>query len=72
MQEFDRIARPAEAAKIVGCARSTLYEWEKLPDFPTRLRLGRRASGWRVSELNAWLATRPVAGPDVGPGRAVG
>jgi len=50
------LLRPCEAAAFLGIARGTLYKWEKeRPDFPRRVRLSARASGWWRHELRAWL-----------------
>lgn len=62
---MDQIVRPHELAKRLGIARSTLYQWEKTsPGFPRRLRLGAQVSGWRWSEIEAWLARAQLSGAD--------
>ncbi|RME85089.1 MAG: AlpA family phage regulatory protein [Caldilineae bacterium] len=58
-----RILRPAEAAKALGVSRSTLYHWCKHdPDFPPRIQIGPRSTGWLESDLLAWLESRRKMG----------
>ncbi|WP_022947689.1 helix-turn-helix transcriptional regulator [Methylohalobius crimeensis] len=50
------IFRPKDAAAFLGVALSTVYRWERdLQGFPRRVKLGPRVSGWRLSDLEAWL-----------------
>lgn len=58
MPNEDFILRPNQLAARLGVCRSTVYEWSRRPDFPRRLKLGPRASGWRWSEIKAWLDQR--------------
>lgn len=53
MQE--RIIRDPEATEITGLSRTRRYELAKLGQFPQKVKLAERASGYRLSELNAWL-----------------
>lgn len=60
--EPDTILRPAEVAKRLGVSRSTLYSWDRsLPGFPKKIKLGPQVSGWRWSEITAWLDSRKAA-----------
>jgi prophage regulatory protein len=43
-----------------GVKRSTVYAKVKDGTFPPPIQLGPRAVGWKLSVLNAWLASRPV------------
>ena len=51
----DRIVRPAEASII--CARSISSMWrdERAGKFPSKIRLGQNAVGYKLSELLAWI-----------------
>lgn len=50
------ILRPKAAAEYLGITVSTLYRWAAdRPDFPKRIKMGALASGWRKSDLDAWL-----------------
>ena len=60
----DRILRFTEVLKVTGLGRSSLYRRVKAGDFPAPVRLGgehSRAVGWRRSEIEDWIATRPRA-----------
>ena len=41
--------------------RSTLYGWIKKGLFPPPIRIGPRRVAWRETEVDAWIAARPVA-----------
>ena len=64
VSEPDRILRPVELARVLGVSRSTVYDLELRPDFPRRVRLSDRVSGWRWSEIDRWLQRRQGAGRD--------
>lgn len=42
-------------------SRQWLWELERNGQFPKRVQIGPRASGWHQSEIAAWLAQRPRA-----------
>ena len=60
----DRIVRLPEACKIAGASPSTVWRWERDGHFPRRRQLvpGQAGGGvgWLLTELAAWLASRPV------------
>jgi len=58
----DRIVRDPEATAITGLSRSRRHELAKLGQFPEKVKLSERASGYRLSELTAWLESRPRSG----------
>ena len=43
---------------VTGLACSTIYLQMKNGTFPKPIKLGERAVGWRMSEINAWLEQR--------------
>lgn len=64
------VYRPQDARKAVGASHSTFYSWQdKLSPyydqtFPAPIVLGgpkARARGYIVSEIEAWLGSRPRA-----------
>ena len=59
--EEDRLVRLPEVVHLCGISRSALYEMISNGEFPVPLRIGARSVGWRFSELQAWIATRPPA-----------
>jgi prophage regulatory protein len=54
----DRIYRRPQVEALVGLSRSTLYAMMAEGTFPKPVRLGRRAVGWRASDVAEWLAAR--------------
>jgi predicted DNA-binding transcriptional regulator AlpA len=50
-----RILRTPEAAEYVGLSRSTLEKKRLAGDGPRSIRLGGRAVGYDVRDLDAWL-----------------
>lgn len=56
----DRIYRRPQVEALVGLSRSTLYAMMAEGTFPKPVRLGRRAVGWRASDVAAWLAARKI------------
>ncbi|MEO6744512.1 MAG: AlpA family phage regulatory protein [Caldimonas sp.] len=45
-----------------GLARSTIYRMVAAQTFPCPVRLGGRAVGWRLADLDRWSDSRPPAG----------
>lgn len=56
----DRTVREHECRHLTGLCRTARYELEKKGKFPARRNLGGRAVGWLHSEIQSWLAARPV------------
>jgi prophage regulatory protein len=56
----DQILRWPDLRRKIRADRSTIYRWwAKERSFPAQIRLGPRAIGWRLREIEAWLAARP-------------
>jgi excisionase family DNA binding protein len=53
------IIRPAQAARLLGISRSTIYRWEASGRLAPRVILGPGTSGWRESDLAAFIAAAP-------------
>ena len=53
-----RVLRPAAACKMLGVGRTTLWKLAQRPDFPQRVTLGARATGWVETELLLWVQGR--------------
>lgn len=62
MTQPDQILRPRDAALYLGIARPTLYRWAQEGALPAPIKLGLRASGWRRSVLDSFLAQREALG----------
>jgi len=54
----NRIYRLPDAIGLTGLCRSALYKALKEKSFPEPVLLGKRAVGWRESDLTAWIDSR--------------
>ncbi|MGH9829837.1 MAG: helix-turn-helix transcriptional regulator [Blastocatellia bacterium] len=52
--------REAECHLVTGLSRTTRWRLERNGQFPKRRRLSANATGWLLSEIHAWLSTRPM------------
>ena len=66
---MDSILRRKEVEARIGLSRSSIYAAMAQGQFPRPLRLGRRAVGWRQSEIDDWLARRDISFGWKGDGR---
>lgn len=53
------VLRTKDVLNMLGISRTTLYAWMQGSDFPPSLKLGARVVGWRYTEIEAWIASRP-------------
>ena len=53
-----KILRRKDVEEIVGLSRSTIYKLMSTGAFPRSFRLGPRAVGWRLSDIEAWIEFR--------------
>jgi len=56
----DRFLRLKEVETIIGLKRSWIYDAMDRGDFPRQVKIGRRAVGWRQTDVDAWLHERVV------------
>lgn len=54
----DKILRRPEVESVIGLGRSTIYAMMAEGEFPKPVKIGKRAVGWRESDLAAWLESR--------------
>lgn len=57
----DRLVTFHELKTITGIpySRASLWRMERAGGFPQRIKLSPRRSAWRLSELQAWIESRP-------------
>jgi prophage regulatory protein len=55
----DRLLRLPQVLAIVGLSRDSVYRLAREGRFPRPLKLAEKASAWRESEVQAWMASRP-------------
>lgn len=60
---MNRIIRMKEVVKKVGLSRTTLWRMEKDGLFVSRVRLSVNAVGYLSDQIDAWMASRPIADP---------
>lgn len=57
---MSKIIRKKEVCELTGLSRSTIYDQISAGRFPRQVRLGVRSVGWRLEEIQAWIAARPI------------
>ena len=55
------LLRTREVLELVPVGRSTLWRLVQRSEFPRPIRIGPRAVGWRVSDIEEWLESWPEA-----------
>ena len=59
MTELERLTSVVRRTTL---SRSHLYALMKDGKFPKPIKLGARSVGWRVKDVEAWIAARPLGG----------
>ena len=54
-----RIIRLREVVTRIGLSRSTVYEKIASGEFPAPVALGGRRVGWKETEVDDWIESRP-------------
>ena len=57
----ERLLRRREVEDITGLSRSTIYRMVKTGQFPQPVRVGPKVVRWRLSDIIAWMESRPLA-----------
>lgn len=52
---IDRVIREKECRALTTLANSSRWKMEKTGKFPCRIKIGERAAGYRLSEVQAWI-----------------
>ena len=53
------VVRMRQLVTLVGLSRSTIYVLVSKGRFPVPIRLGEKAVGWRIDEIEQWVNARP-------------
>jgi prophage regulatory protein len=59
----DRILRIRGVVEMTSLAQATVYRMIRAGTFPRGVDISPRAVGWRVSDIDAWIAKRPEVEP---------
>lgn len=54
-----RLLRDREVAELIGLDRRTFRRYVASGEAPQPIRLGRRATRWRLSDIREWLDAAP-------------
>ena len=54
--------------EVTGLSKATIYRLLARGEFPARVKLSPRCVGWRVAEVDAWLAARGAVREEPAPG----
>lgn len=60
------LLRREDVEERFGVSRSWIYCEMRAGRFPEPVKIGKRAVRWRVSDLDEWAASRPVAQGEIG------
>ena len=53
-----RIIRTEDLTRRLGLSRATIFQNAKAGRFPAPIKISQRAIGWRIDEVEAWIAAR--------------
>ena len=62
------IYRLPAVCEVTGLSKATIYRLLARGEFPERVKLSPRCVGWRVAEVDAWLAARTAVREEAAPG----
>lgn len=58
---MQQVIRLTTLKSKTGLGKTTIYQLMKQGAFPQCIKLGGRAVGWSVAEVDTWIATRMAA-----------
>ena len=58
MQTENFVLRLPAVTERVGLCRASVYAMVRNGKFPRPIRLGQRAVGWRLGDIDSWIAAR--------------
>jgi predicted DNA-binding transcriptional regulator AlpA len=53
------ILNAKQVIEKTGLSRTTIWRLERIGNFPKRIALSERRIGWKLKEIEEWLASRP-------------
>jgi prophage regulatory protein len=56
--ETKKFLRAKEVAQMLGIGISTVWYYVKIGNLPEPIRLGKRVTVWKLSDLNEWMEER--------------
>lgn len=56
------IIRPSELSEMLSVSKTTLWRWENDGQLPSRIKVAKRAVGWRYRVIEEWLNRREAEG----------
>lgn len=56
-----QILRLPDVLAMTGLSRTAVYTLVGSNDFPAAIKLGAKSIGWYLSDIERWLASRPLA-----------
>ena len=56
----EQVLRVGAVCNRIGYGRSKLYSMLNTGEFPPGIRLGPNRVGWRESQVDAWIRSRPI------------
>ena len=60
-QEFEPVfMRLPEVVKLTRLSVSTIVRMEKSGEFPKRVKIGKRAVAWKISDIQMWVGKQSV------------
>lgn len=60
--QYERLLRLPEVMALTGLKRSSLYLKISQSEFPSQVKIGDRASAWKLSEIQHYIQSRPSKG----------
>ena len=55
------ILREKEVCEYISVTRAVLNTWRREGTFPSPIRLGTKAIGWKRQDIDNWIESRPSA-----------
>ena len=59
-----RIIRTEDLTRRLGLSRATIFRKVKAGRFPAPIKISQRAIGWRIDDVEAWIAARAAISKD--------